>query len=563
MPKQKKKPSIQDVRKSSQTGLAELDAVLGGGFPSESVVLLAGSSGTGKTLFCFQWLFEGVRTGENGIYISITEPLFKSLKNLETMGFYDPEAIEAEKLKLVDVRSVFNGHQFDSEKLLHFIEKQVTETNAKRLCIDSITAISYNLGDKASIRAFIFELGKVLGTLGCTTILTSEVSETRELSAYGVEEFISDAIIRLDQLWVKGDVERIMQIIKVRGRSYRAGDLYFKITSDGIIVFPHLRVPLQFASTTEKISSGLPSLDMMLDEGLFKGSTTLVVGSTGTGKTLMGLQFILNGLKNGEPCLFAGFEESREEIMRNARTLGWNLEEYEKEGLLVMRCAYPSDMFIQEHLTDLCSIVESKKIKRCVIDSLAALSNAFPEDIFMSFAKRLNANLKTRGVTTLFTKEAPMLMGRTALTENGMSAIIDNIIVLRHVEMGGELNLVLNVLKARGSPHSKTLTRYQITSEGIRFGASLAGYEGIMTGVTRKVSETVEEKLETEFRRFIGPMGGQVFRELFKSGISEETLTAYIESLARDGVMKADDAKSFKEKTLKILSGTKGEKSSE
>ncbi|MDD5171742.1 MAG: ATPase domain-containing protein [Candidatus ainarchaeum sp.] len=538
--------------------MPELDSVMGGGFPSESVVLLAGSSGSGKTLLCFQWLFEGVKNGENGIYISITEPLFKSLKNLETMRFYDREVIESEKVKLIDIRDIYGEQQLDYEKFLHFIEKQIAETNAKRLCIDSITAFSYNLGDKAAIRSFIFDLGKLLGTLGCTTVLTSEVTESKKFSVYGVEEFISDVIIRLDQLRMKGEIERIMQIIKVRGRAYKAGDLYFKIADDGITVFPHLSVPLEYSSATEKTSSGLPLLDEMLFGGVFRGSSTLVAGSTGTGKTLLGIQFLIEGLKNGEPCLYAGFEESRDEILRNAKGLGWNLEEYEKDGLLVLRCSYPNDKFIQEHLADICDIVKNKKIKRCTVDSLSALSNSFPEEIYLGFAKKLNANLKTNGVTTVLTKESPMTMGRTPLTENGISAIIDNILLLRHVEMEGELNLVLNVLKARGSPHSKMLTRYMITSKGIGIGASLAGYEGIMTGVTRKVSESVEEKLEVEFKRFLGPMGDQVFGELSQKGLSEETLTRYVDSLVRDGILKADDAKSFKEKLLQILkSGTK------
>ena len=296
MPKRQKKiPIPERSEKSSKTGISELDNVLGGGIPEDSIVLLAGPSGSGKTLLCFQWLFEGVRNGENGIYISITEPLFKSLKNLEKLSFYDRDAVVSEKLKLIDVREVYSDHSFEYEKFLHFIEKQVAEANAKRLCIDSITALAYSISDKADIRTFIFELGKILGTRGCTTVITSEVTEPNKFSVYGVEEFISDVILRLDQVRVKGELERVLQIIKVRGREYGSGDLYFKITNDGIVVFPRLWVPLEYASTTEKISTGIPLLDELTFGGVFRGSSTLLAGGTGTGKTLLGLQFLVVG----------------------------------------------------------------------------------------------------------------------------------------------------------------------------------------------------------------------------------------------------------------------------
>jgi circadian clock protein KaiC len=493
--------SIQDnycppSTNASNTGIKEFDKLLDGGFTKGSIILLAGSSGSGKTIFSFQWLFEGIKNNENGIYITLTEPLFKTLENLEKLSYYDKEAIENEKLRIVDLREIYGKEGFDQQKILDFIEDEVKRTNAKRLCIDSITAIAYQLDDRAKIRAFIFAVGTTLATLGCTTVLISEVSEMNKYSKYEVEEFISDAIIRFDQINVKDEPQRIMRIIKVRGRNYRSDDIYFKITKDGINVFPKLRVLLEHFSTTERISMGISALDDMLGGGIFVGSSTLITGSPGTGKSTLGLSFIAEGLKNGETCLYAGFEESKTQVLRNAKNFGWDFEKYEREGLLVMRCIYPNEKHLEEHLADIRQIVEEKKIKRCVVDPLSAISSAFSPDAFISFSKRLNGYLKTQEVTPLFTSATTSLIGNTKDADAHLSTISDNIVLLRYVEMQGDVQSVINIIKMRGSEHSKSLRIYNITDKGIVVGKSLEGYEGVTTGVSKKIAELEEESKE-------------------------------------------------------------------
>lgn len=539
---------------SSRTGVAELDTVLGGGFPKESVILLAGASGSGKTIFSFQWLFEGIRSGENGIYVSVTEPLFKSLKNVESMSFYDRKAVEQEKLKIIDLRGTYREHAFDQERIINFIEREVVQSNAKRLVIDSITAIAYSLDDKAKIRNFIFEMGQTLATLGCTTILTSEVTDGRMFSAYGVEEFISDGIIRMDQEQARGaPPERRLQIAKMRGRGYGTESMQFKITKDGIVPFAKLKVPMAYGLTTERVSTGNRMLDSMMLGGLFKGSSTFIVGSTGTGKSLFGLQFLKDGLDRGEPCFYVGFEESREQVIRNAKSFGWDLERYEREGLLFFRCVYPSEMPVEEHAADINAVVETKGITRCAVDSLSSLRSSFSPETFIGFVKNLNRYLKSRGVTTFFTAAASE--PRAELSDSHLSVVFDNILMLRNVEMEGELKPVMNIIKVRGSSHSKGLRRYDITDLGIVIGQPLVGYEGITTGVTRKVSETMDERLETEFRKYMGPLGTQAYKEISAAGISEANIDKYIDSLVRGNVMTAEDAKEFRASISAILSG--------
>ena len=529
---------------------------MGGGIPKGAVVLLSGSSGSGKTIFSFQWLFEGTKSNENGIYITFTEPLFKSLKNLETMGFYDRNAIEQERLKIIDVREVYGKKDFEPQKLLSYIEEQVKQTNAKRLCIDSITAIAYSLDEKAKIRSFIFDLGKILATLGCTTILTSEVTEHQRVSVYGVEEFISDAILNLDQIRIRDELQRVLQIIKIRGREFKSEDLDYRITSQGIIIFPKPRVALDYSSTNERISSGNALLDKMVMGGLFRGSSSLIVGSSGTGKSLLSMQFVAEGLKKGEACLYAGFEESREQIIRNAQNTGCDFEDYEKKGLLSMRCVYPGEKFLEEHLVDIKNIVENKKIKRVVVDSLSAISSSFENEKFRRFSKTLNGYLKKQEATTFFTAAAESFIGGAAgLTETHLSTMTDNIIVLRYTEVDGTLKHILNVVKVRGSAHSKGLREYNITSKGIIIGQSLSGYEGVLTGTSRKVSETNEEKLEAEFKKHIGPIGSSAFHELKEKGMDEENIFSYIEELLEEGILKKENAELFKRAISTILGG--------
>ncbi|MFH1590347.1 MAG: circadian clock protein KaiC [archaeon] len=542
-----------DVHLSSSTGIAALDKLLHGGFPTGAVVLLSGSSGSGKTIFSFQWLFHGIKEGETGLYITLTEPLFKTLKNLESLDFYDRKAIEEEKVKIMDLRDQYNVEKFDEKRILSYIEKEVQAAHAKRLCLDSITAIAYQLDDPARIRRFIFELGKMLATLGCTTILTSEVRPPGEYSIYGVEEFISDAILRVDQIKIGDELQRRLQLIKMRGRGYHTEDLFFKIGKSGLIVYPKLRVSLDNKSTSTRVSTGIKSLDGLISKGLFQGSTTLVTGSTGTGKSLFGIQFLLDGLRKGERCLLLGFEESRDQILRNAKAFGWDLAVYEKKGLLTIRCAFPAEHLLEEHLADIQTLIEKRDILRCVVDSLSAIANSSIAEEFQSFSNRLNIYLKSRGVTSMFTATSGSSVGSSGFSENNLSTITDNILMLRFVEMQGELRHVLNIVKMRGSGHSKGLKKYDIVSSGIAIGGSLSSYEGIMTGVTRKVSDTMEERLALVFRESIGPMAAAVFDELRQKGLSREHILSYIDGLEKEGIMKQAEADSFRQGCIDIL----------
>ena len=530
------------------TGIPNLDLAMNGGYPKGSVVLLSGGSGTGKTILAFQWLFRGIKENENGLYISLTEPLFKTVHNLEVMKYYDRQALEDERLKILDMRDFFNHSgktEVDRHAIIKYIESQVKEVNAKRLCIDSITAIAYRLRDKSEIRDFIFDLGRALAGLGCTTILTSEVGHKGEVSVYGVEEFISDVIILLETVSFKNQTQRKLKIIKVRGKSYDEEELYFTIKSNGLNLIAPIRIPLKHASSVDRLSIGNTTLDEMLFGGLYKSSSTLIVGPTGAGKTLLSVNFLVEGLRRGEKCLYVGFEESRDYIVRNASSFGWDLEDYEKKGLLVFRCAYPSEKFLEEHLADVMEICQREKIQRCAVDSLSAVADSFTFEMFMKFSRDLSAFLKSRGITSLFTSATSLFSITGQRTESHLSTTVDNIVMMRYAEMEGELRLVLNIVKIRGSAHSKGLRIYDITNKGIVVGPSLTGYEGVTTGVSRKVSETTEERLEVVFKKYLGPMSASVFYDIKSKGLTEKSLVEYVKELTSQGILTQADAEEF------------------
>lgn len=543
----------------SKTGIAELDILLGGGIPHGHVVLLAGNAGTGKTMLSMQWLFHGaVKERERGIYMTLTEGIDTAINDVKKMGFCDQESIDNANINFVDIRATFNLlkiteiSESDVNTMADTVFNIVKETEAKRLVIDSVTAIAQTLQEQKFIRYFIFRLGSMLKKLDCTIILTSEVPDER-VSVYGVEEFISDGIIKLEYKMARSEFARTLQALKMRGAKIDQNLHHYIIDKNGIKLFPRLRVTMEYGSTRDRLSIGVPTLDNMLNGGLFRGSSTVITGSTGGGKSLLCTHFVLEGLKKGEPCLYIGFEENREQILRNAASFGWDLEEFEKSKLLSFHCTYPGSKMLEEHFIDIKHFVERHKIKRCAFDSLTALKHSFSQEDFITFSKSLNTYLKSKSVTTLFTSVNTSLVGNSAITEQNTSSIMDNIILLRYAEIQGELRNIINILKIRGSSHSKGLRMYKITNQGMNIGLPLKGYEGILTGSTRKVSDSMEERLEDEFKRFIGPMTSSVFSEMREKGLTEKAMDEYIDGLAKKNILSPENAAMFKTNIAGIM----------
>jgi len=426
-------------------------------------------------------LFDGVKQGENGIYISITEPLSIAIRNVESMKFYDRTAIEQGKLRLVDIKEVFEYDKIDSQSLLRYIEKQVKENNAKRLVIDSITGILYALNDKTKITCFMFELKKVLATLGCTTILISKVTEKNTYSIFGVEELIPDGVISFNAVVGENQIVRTLQVIKMRGVNFRTGTSILDITSSGISIYPRIPIDRSIATTEFKnrLHTGIKKLDSLCGGGFPQGHMIMVAGNTGSGKTTFALQFLMEGLKNGESGVVVALEESSSQIKKTALAHGWNLEKYEKSGKLIFINPDLIDLNPDKLLYQIVNAVNKKGVKRVIVDSVSSLESAtMNRDKTREFLMQLTGFLKTKGVTALlsylsessFGAGLGQLLGSGAASELRLSSVTDGIILLRYVERLQGVDKLMNILKMRGSEHDKKIWQFEVGKNGIQIG---------------------------------------------------------------------------------------------
>lgn len=489
------------------TGIQELDTVLHGGLPKGHVVLLSGDSGTGKTVLSMQWLFSGFQEQDlPGLYITLTEPITSTTKNLESMEFYQRKDVGRSKVYFTDLRSTLKLMELEEKKLdkadvdalVEAIEQIVKETDAERVVIDSITAIAYILEREDLIRTFIFRLGTMLRHHEVTTLLTSEVSG-EDYSVYDVEEFISDGIIKLQQESLNNDVRRTLQVIKLRGTDHDDRQHAFTIDGAGINLFTH-DLALDIPAYSEKVSTGITGLNTMLYDGVIRGSASLITGPTGAGKTLTGLHFVKNGLEKQENCLFVSFEESKQQLQRMVDNFDW-FDEGITHDKLTMICERPQRTPPEQRIKQILDTVDEQDIDRVVIDSLTGIRNSFPEQDFLGFARTLALALKKRGVTSLFTSSHSSMIGTEAVAQNPLSTTMDNILILNYVESRGSLRHTIAILKARSSAHEQALREYDVTEQGIEIGQTMDAYEGVMTGTARKTKETTDAPFWDRIKR--------------------------------------------------------------
>jgi len=527
------------------TGIAELDFMLKGGLPTDSTVLLAGASGTGKTILAMQWLFAGYdQFKEPGLYISLTEPVSKAMKNIHAMSFFKKEYINPTQVYFTDLRGIIKGldlegKDFTREDIMTVVDavgNMVKQSGAKRVVIDSVTAMAYRLKDRDLIRDFIFQLGTFLSQTDANVVMTSEVVGDG-YSVFGVEEFISDGIIKLSHTRAGEELVRNFEIVKMRGIDYDSHPAIFRISKDGIHLFPRLSRVLSYEVSDTRIPTGIPGLDEMTNGGLFVGSSVLLTGASGTGKTLMSLQFIVDGALRGEKGLYVSFEESRDQLVRNAFSFGWDLDNLEKEGSLKIITSYPEEKYLEEHIEIIKSAVEDFGAKNVVVDSLSSLANVFSNEILRDFGTRLVAHLKAKQVTAVFTVASGSIMGLGSITESGLSTMTDHIIMLRYVEIQSELHHAILILKMRGSGHDKKMRKLQFGASGVSISSEFKGYEGVLSGATRKIGNTTEEQLRALFLEVLGPMGEEIFAEEQEKGLTLESVKKLIGELGNQGII--------------------------
>ncbi|HJQ19602.1 MAG TPA: circadian clock protein KaiC [Gemmatimonadaceae bacterium] len=508
---QKTQDSAGSVRKLL-TGMETFDVVSKGGLPMNRTTLLSGTAGSGKTVFAVQFLAAGIARGEPGVFVTFEESADDIRANMGSFGWNLPEWERDNKLAVVDaspdphVDSVESGG-FDLAALLARVGHAVKRVGATRVAVDSLGAIFSQFTDHSIVRRELFRIASALKQMGVTAILTSErVEEYGPIARYGVEEFIADNVMVLRNV-LDGEVRRrTIEILKFRGTDHQKGEYPFAIMAgEGVVVIPLSAIELRQHSSNVRISSGSKELDEMCGGGFFRDSIILVSGATGTGKTLTVTQFLAGGAAQGERCLLLAFEESREQLFRNASGWGVDFERMEREGSLKLVCDYPEVVGLEDWLITIQRAVTEFKPKRVALDSLSALERVGNIKAFREFVIGVTSFIKQQEITGLFTATTSTLMGGTSITEAHVSTLTDSIILLRYVEMFGEMKRGLTVLKMRGSIHDRGIREFTIDAKGMHMGRRFRNVTGVLSGNPMHVSPEDLERVwmmhDTEIER--------------------------------------------------------------
>jgi circadian clock protein KaiC len=424
------------------------------------------------------------------------------------MGQWETDA----QLAIVDASpdpetEIVESGSFDLGALLARVENAVRKVGATRVSVDSLGAMFSQFHDQSLVRRELFRIASALKQMGVTAVMTAERTEDYgAIARFGVEEFIADNVMVLRNVLEDEKRRRTIEILKFRGTAHQKGEFPFTIVDDeGLVVIPLSTMQLRQKSSDVRISSGNGDLDRMCGGGFFRDSVILVSGATGTGKTLTVTQFLAGGAAAGERCLLLAFEESRDQLFRNARGWGMNFERMEEEGTLRVVCDYPEVVGLEDWLVRIKAMIEEFGPSRVALDSLSALERGGSVKAFREFVIGISSFIKHQEITGLFTATTPAPMGGPSITESHISTLTDSIILLRYVEAFGEMKRGLTVLKMRGSIHDKDICEFTIDQDGMHVGRPFRHVTGILAGTPVHVSpadiERVWEQFEAEKSR--------------------------------------------------------------
>jgi circadian clock protein KaiC len=494
------------------TGIPSFDVIAKGGLPQNRTTLVSGTAGSGKTVFAMQFLAAGILdSDESGVFVTFEESAADIRKNMQSFG-WDLERWEREKkLAFVDASpdpdvEVIESGSFDLGALLARVEHAVRKVGATRVSVDSLGAVFSQFSDQSIVRRELFRIASALKGMGVTAVLTAErTNDYGPVARFGVEEFIADNVMILRNVLEGENRRRTIEILKFRGTDHQKGEVPFTIIPDGgLVVIPLSAIQLRQKSSEVRISSGSVDLDEMCGGGFFRDSVILVSGATGTGKTLTVTEFLRGGASNGERCLLLAFEESRDQLFRNAIGWGVDFDKMERDGLLRVVCDYPEIAGLEDWLISIQRIIEEFRPKRVALDSLSALERGGSIKAFREFVIGITSFIKQQEITGLFTSTTASLMGGSSITETHISTLTDSIILLRYVEMFGEMKRGLTVLKMRGSPHEKEIREFTIDGSGMHLGRPFRNITGILAGTPVRLSPGDIEQVWTQFDAEVG-----------------------------------------------------------
>jgi circadian clock protein KaiC len=536
MSRRQTRPVARSIAKA-RTGIEGLDEITGGGFPKGRPTLVSGGAGCGKTLLALQFLVSGAtRFGEPGVFMAFEETGRELTENARSLGF-DLARLERRKRLLIDYVRVERSEidetgAYDLEGLFVRLGHAIDTLGAKRVVLDTIESLFSGFSNDSILRAELRRLFRWLKDRGVTTVITGERGEG-QLTRQGLEEYVSDCVIVLDHRVDEQRSTRRIRVVKYRGTTHGTNEYPFLIDEDGISVIPITGLRLEHKVYRGRVSTGVEALDGMLSGGYYRGTSVLLSGTAGTGKTSLASQFAASACGRGERCLFFAFEESAAQLQRNMRSIGIDFAPFVAKGLLRFRAARATMHGLEMHLATILKAVREFEPQVVVVDPISTMLAAGDAREATLLAARLVDSLKTKGITGLFTS-LTNANGNEAQSEVGISSLADSWLLLRELEANGERNRGLYVLKSRGMPHSNQVREFQMTSRGIRLRDVYVGPEGVLSGSSRLTQEARDRAQALAARQEIEGHARQLKRK-------RHSLDAQLEALRTDFAQEEDE----------------------
>ena len=483
--------------KKVPTGIAGFDEITGGGIPAGRPTLVCGGAGCGKSLFATEFLVRGaLQFHEPGVLMTFEETAEDIKKNVASLGFDIAKMIEKKKIFIdhvhVDRSEIEENGEYDLEGLFVRLNHAIQTIGAKRVVLDTIETLFSGLENQAILRSEIRRLFGWLKEKGMTTVITGERGDG-PLTRQGLEEYVSDCVVLLDHRVIGQISTRRMRIVKYRGSTHGTNEYPFLIDEAGVTVLPITTAEMDYDVSTQRVPTGVLELDQMLGgKGYYRGSTVLLSGSAGTGKSSMASLLADATCRRGERCIYFSFEESQSQIIRNMRSICVNLEPHVRKGLLKFHATRPTVYGLEMHLVLIHKIIDEFKPAVAIFDPVTNLQTAGTLDDSINMLIRLIDFLRKRTITGFMISLTAGGSKSQEMTEVGMSSIVDTWLLLRDVEAGGERNRLMYVLKSRGMAHSNQVREFLITSDGVKLVEAYLGSEGVLTGSARLSQQSRE-----------------------------------------------------------------------
>jgi len=476
-------------------GIQGLDEITGGGLPRGRPTLICGSSGCGKTLLAMEFLVRGAtQFGEPGVFMAFEETAHELTQNVRSLGFDLDDLVARKKIALDFVRversEIEETGEYDLEGLFVRLNHAIESIGAKRVVLDTIETLFSGLSDELILRAELRRLFRWLKDKGVTAVITGERGEGA-LTRQGLEEYVSDCVILLDHRVIDQVSTRRLRIVKYRGSAHGTNEYPFLIDENGIGLLPITSMGLQHEVSAERVPTGITRLDEMLGgKGYYRGSTVLISGTAGSGKSSLASHFVNAACERGERCLYIAFEESPQQIVRNMSSIGLDLERWVRKGLLRFHAARSTVYGLEMHLVSCHKLILEFKPGVVVLDPIGTLTMAGTTSDTTSMLTRLMDFLKSKQITAVWTS---LTSGNEKeKTDVAISSLVDTWLLLRDIELGGERNRAIYVLKSRGMAHSNQIREFLLTDHGIELADVYLGPEGVLTGTARKSQESKE-----------------------------------------------------------------------